>query len=153
ALERLGLRRGMRVLDVATGTGLVARAAQRLLGDPRDVVGIDPSAGMLREARRRFEGPLVQGHVEALPFGEASFDVLAIGYALGHAADLDVAFGECRRVLKPGGRLLVLEISRPESRRRQQLVRVYLTIIVPLLMALGTRTRQASVLSRYYWDT
>jgi demethylmenaquinone methyltransferase/2-methoxy-6-polyprenyl-1,4-benzoquinol methylase len=153
ALECLGLRPGMRLLDVATGTGLVARAAAAILGDPHAVVGLDPSAGMLREARKTVAGPLVRGQVEELPFETASFDVLTIGYALRHAADLDVAFLECRRVLKPGGRILVLEISRPPSPTRRRLACLYLTRVLPSLMTLATRRRDVGRLARYYWDT
>ena len=152
-LDRLGLRPGMTLLDVATGTGLVARAAARILRDPRAVVGLDPSAGMLREARKTVAGPLVQGQVEDLPFADAHFDVLTVGYALRHAADLEVAFRECRRVLKPGGRMLVLEISRPASAGRRRLIRSYFMYVLPAIMALTTRTRHATMLSRYYWDT
>src|SRR5262249_42900314 len=126
-LARAGLRAGMTMLDVATGTGLVARAAAQILGDPRAVVGLDPSAGMLRVARGHGAGLLVQGQVEELPFERASFDLLAIGYALRHAADLDVAFRECLRVLKPGGTIVVLEISRPLSPIRRALTRLYIT--------------------------
>src|SRR5262249_14918605 len=86
-------------------------------------------------------------------FADASFDFLTFGYALRHAADLDVAFGECRRVLKPGGRILVLEISRPASVPRRALIRVYFTKILPSIMALTTRNRRATTLTRYYWDT
>ena len=153
ALEGLELSSGMTLLDVATGTGLVARAAAEALGDPRAVVGLDPSAGMLREARKTFAGPLVQGQVEALPFASARFDALTIGYALRHAADLDVAFRECRRVLKPGGRLLLLEISRPPARFRRWLIRGYLTRVLPALMRLTTRNPDVGRLARYYWDT
>jgi demethylmenaquinone methyltransferase/2-methoxy-6-polyprenyl-1,4-benzoquinol methylase len=153
ALERAGLRRGMRVLDVATGTGLVARTAGALVGDPRGVIGIDPSAGMLREARKTLAGPLVQGRVEALPFASERFDVLAIGYALRHAADLEVAFRECLRVLKPDGRVLVLEISRAPAAGRRALLRFYFRTVLPLIMRLTTRDRHAQVLTRYYWET
>ena len=152
-LQNRGLRPGMRLLDVATGTGQVARAAVRILDDPRAVVGVDPSAGMLREARRTLAAPLVQGQVEELPFESARFDMLTIGYALRHATDLDVAFRECRRVLKPGGRILILEISRPPSRLQRQVVRLYLTRVLPSLMALTTRNRHLGRLARYYWDT
>jgi demethylmenaquinone methyltransferase/2-methoxy-6-polyprenyl-1,4-benzoquinol methylase len=153
ALERTGLRPGMRLLDVATGTGLVARAAGQILGDPGAVVGVDPSAGMLREARKTLASPLVQGRIEELPFATGHFDVVSLGYALRHAADLEVAFRECQRVLKPGGRLLVLEISRASARGRRALLRVYLTTVLPLIMRLSTRDRHAQVLTRYYWDT
>jgi demethylmenaquinone methyltransferase / 2-methoxy-6-polyprenyl-1,4-benzoquinol methylase len=153
ALTQVGLRAGMTVLDVATGTGLVARAAAQILGDPRAVVGLDPSAGMLRAARTRVAGPLVQGQIEELPFERASFDVLAIGYALRHAADLDVAFRECLRVLKPGGTILALEISRPSSPARRALARLYITRVLPWLIALTTGNPDVGRLARYYWDT
>ena len=153
ALESLGLRAGMTLLDVATGTGLVARAAAEILDDPRAVVGLDPSAGMLRQARMRLAGPLVQGQIEELPFGGARFDVVTIGYALRHAADLDVAFAECLRVLKPGGRILILEISRPPSPTQRQLARLYITRALPSLIALTTGNRDVRRLARYYWDT
>ena len=153
ALERAGLRPGMRVLDVATGTGLVARAAAQILGNPGAVVGVDPSAGMLRQAKKTLASPVVQGRIEELPFGSGRFDVLSIGYALRHAADLEVAFRECQRVLKPDGRLLVLEISRAPAAASRALLRFYLTTVLPFLMRLGTRDRHAQVLTRYYWDT
>lgn len=153
ALERIGLRPGMTLLDVATGTGLVAGAAVEILRDSRAVVGVDPSSGMLREARKALAGPLVRGRVEELPFGAARFDVVTIGYALRHAADLEVAFRECRRVLKPRGRLLVLEISRAPGRIRRTLMRAYFTWVLPSIMKLSTRDSHAHVLTRYYWDT
>ena len=76
-----------------------------------------------------------------------------MGYALRHVADLDVAFRECRRVLKPGGRLLVLEIFRPTSPMGRSLLRVYLSKVLPPLMRLSTGSAQAALLMRYHWDT
>ncbi len=152
-LRRAGLRPGMRLLDVATGTGLVARAAARILGDPRAVVGLDPSAGMLRQARRRLAGPLVQGLAEALPFARGRFDVLSMGYALRHVADLGVAFAEFRRVLRPGGRLLILEITPPRSPLGRRLLEGYLGRLLPRAIRLGTGSARAEMLVRYYWDT
>jgi demethylmenaquinone methyltransferase / 2-methoxy-6-polyprenyl-1,4-benzoquinol methylase len=153
ALERAGLRPGMRLLDVATGTGLVARAAVDIVREPGAVVGLDPSAGMLAEARKSFDGALVQGRVEDLPFRPERFDVLTIGYALRHAADLDIAFGECLRVLKPGGRLLILEISQAPSSVSRRLIRLHFTLVLPWAIRLTTRNRHAQMLTRYYWDT
>jgi demethylmenaquinone methyltransferase/2-methoxy-6-polyprenyl-1,4-benzoquinol methylase len=117
------------------------------------VVGVDPSTGMLREARRRFAGPLVQGRAEALPFADARFDLLSVGYALRHVPDLEDAFRECLRVLKPGGRLLVLELSRAPSPAGRALLRLYFTQVVPLVMRLRTPNPHARTLMRYYWDT
>jgi len=152
-LGRAGLRRGMTLLDVATGTGLVARSALAILDDPRAVIGLDPSAGMLREARRASSAPLVQGQVETLPFPRERFDVLTFGYALRHVTDLEIAFTECRRVLKPGGRLLVLEISRARSRAMRAMLRLYFLHVLPAIMWLSTRSTPARMLSQYYWET
>src|SRR4051812_20670109 len=78
ALLRAGLQPGMRVLDVATGTGLVARAALDLGIAPHDLVGLDPSAGMLREAGPRLRYQVVRGSADALPLASAHFDFLCM---------------------------------------------------------------------------
>jgi demethylmenaquinone methyltransferase / 2-methoxy-6-polyprenyl-1,4-benzoquinol methylase len=153
ALERLGLRPGMRLLDVATGTGPVARAAAQILGDPRAVVGLDPSAGMLAQARQAVSSALVQGRGEALPFASGHFDALSMGYALRHVPDLAATFREYYRVLKPGGKVLLLEISRPRSRAAFLATRFYMKTIVPFVTRVGTGSRPAGRLMEYYWDT
>jgi demethylmenaquinone methyltransferase/2-methoxy-6-polyprenyl-1,4-benzoquinol methylase len=153
ALERVGVRPGLRVLDVATGTGLVARAAAELVQDPSAVIGLDPSAGMLKESRKAAPSPLVQGRGEALPFSSERFDVLSMGYALRHVPDLARTFTEYHRVLKPGGRLVVLEISRPRGRAANWAARLYLKTLVPLVTRVGTRSASATRLMEYYWDT
>ncbi len=153
ALQRAGLCEGLKVLDVAVGTGLVAREAARLAGDPRLVTGLDPSAGMLREARRQLLLPGVLGVAERLPFADSSFDMVSLGYGLRHMSDLAVVFREFARVLAPGGTLCVLELTRPASRAGRALLRVYFRGVVPLLARLRTRSRDAAVLMRYFWDT
>lgn len=152
-LALAGLRPHMKLLDVATGTGQVARAATRILGDPRAVMGLDPSVGMLREARKAHAGPLVQGTAEAIPVRDDVFDMLSMGFALRHVATLEVAFAEYRRVLKPGGRLLLLEVSRPRSAVIRWGIRVYLQQVLPLIIRIGTGSPDARVLMKYYWDT
>jgi demethylmenaquinone methyltransferase/2-methoxy-6-polyprenyl-1,4-benzoquinol methylase len=153
ALRQAGLRPGQRVLDVAIGTGLVAREAVRLLGGPRDVVGIDLSEGMLRRARASLPVPLVCGRAEALPLADASFDFVSMGYALRHVAALPAAFAEYRRVLRPGGRLLLLEIARPQGRLAYAATRFYLGRLVPGVIARLGGGERARLLMRYYWDT
>lgn len=152
-LEKSGLVPGMRLLDVATGTGLVAREAAAILGDPRRVVGLDPSAGMLAECGRSTPVRLVQAVGEALPFRDAQFDRLSMGYALRHVPDLERAFREYRRVLKSGGRVVIMEIVRPRSRVGLFALRVLLKYALPLVTRIGTRSRGAERLMRYYWDT
>ena len=153
SLARAGLRRGMRLLDVATGTGQVARAALGILGDPRAVVGVDPNGPMLAEARRRLPITLVRGTAEALPFASERFDFLSMGFALRHVADLEIAFAECLRVLRPGGQVLLLEVTRPRSTAVRILVRLYLERVVPLVMRVTGRSGQAGLLMKYYWAT
>ncbi len=152
-LMKYGLRAGMKLLDVATGTGLVARAATSILREPGAVVGLDPSIGMLRQAQRTLAMPLVQGTVEDLPFATDHFDFLSMGYALRHMADLGVAFRQCLRVLKPGGRIMILEITAPRSGVGRYMLRVYFETVLPRVMRLHTASAEAELLLRYYWDT
>lgn len=153
ALARSGLCAGMKLLDVAVGTGLLARAAMDILRDPQSAIGLDPSSGMLGQARKALPIPLVRGTAEKLPFGNDRFDFLTMGYALRHVADLGVSFREFLRVLKPGGRILILEISRPSSVVGQYFIRVYLQKVLPLLMRMFTKSRYPQLLTTYYWDT
>lgn len=152
-LVKSGLRAGMKLLDVATGTGLVARAATRILREPGAVIGLDPSGGMLREAQKTLAIPLVQGTVEELPFATNHFDFLSMGYALRHLADLGVAFRQCLRVLKPGGRIMILEITLPRSAIGHHVVRAYFEKVLPRVTRLSTGSAEAELLMRYYWDT
>ncbi|HYF01430.1 MAG TPA: class I SAM-dependent methyltransferase, partial [Planctomycetota bacterium] len=146
-------RPGTRILDVATGTGLVARAAARLAGPGGSVVGLDPSVGMLSCARERGRLRLAQGLAERLPFRDASFDFLSMGYALRHVADLPSTFAEYRRVLRPGGKLLILDFARPRGAVAYGLVRLFLRTFVPLMSRLLAGGAEAELLMRYCWDT
>jgi demethylmenaquinone methyltransferase / 2-methoxy-6-polyprenyl-1,4-benzoquinol methylase len=152
-LTRAGLKPGMRLIDVATGTGLVAREGARILGDARRVVGLDPSAGMLSECRNAAAVRLVRGVGESLPFRDEQFDLLSMGYALRHVPDLDRAFAEYHRVLKRGGRVAILEIVRPRSRAGLVALRILLKHALPRLTRFGTGSAEAERLMRYYWDT
>jgi demethylmenaquinone methyltransferase/2-methoxy-6-polyprenyl-1,4-benzoquinol methylase len=153
ALLRAGLLPGMTVLDVGTGTGLTALAAIDLAGAPERVVGVDPSPGMLAASKVPAASARLVGAAERLPVASASFDFLSMGYALRHVADLDAVFGECLRVLRPGGRVALLEITRPAQRWRRVLLRVYMRGVVPLLARIFGRSAEMPHLMRYYWDT
>ena len=107
------VRRGDRVLDVCCGTGELALAAERAGGR---VVGLDFSERMLERARRKSSSiDWVAGDLLALPFPDAGFDAATVGFGVRNVEDLALAFHELRRVLRPGGRLGVLEITRPEG--------------------------------------
>ena len=151
AVRRAGIKPGMRLLDLATGTGVVARAAVEVIGDARSIVALDPSIGML--ASGRIDSPRVEGTAEQLPVRDASFDAITIGFALRHFADLRVVFSECFRVLRPGGRLLVLEITAPASRAGRTLLGAYMGAVVPAAIRLRSRSKRAAQLYRYYWET
>jgi demethylmenaquinone methyltransferase/2-methoxy-6-polyprenyl-1,4-benzoquinol methylase len=153
ALLHAGLSRGMRVLDVATGTGLVAREALATVGPEGCVVGLDPSAGMLAEAHRQLPMTLVRGRGEKLPLRDASFDFVSMGFALRHVTDLDSLFAEFRRVLKPGGVACVLEISRPRPKVIAEPLRVFMTRVVPAVARIARRHSDAQRLMDFYWDT
>jgi demethylmenaquinone methyltransferase/2-methoxy-6-polyprenyl-1,4-benzoquinol methylase len=153
ALLRAGVRPGMRVLDVAVGTGLVAREALAAVGEAGLVVGLDPASGMLREARAALQIPLVQGEGERLPFADRQFDFLSMGYALRHVSDLGRLFCEFRRVLRPDGVACVLEIARPNYALSRAVLKLYLRRIAPLLSRLVGATQEAPTLYRYFWDT
>jgi demethylmenaquinone methyltransferase/2-methoxy-6-polyprenyl-1,4-benzoquinol methylase len=96
---------------------------------------------------------LVNGRAEALPQAHASCDFLSMGYALRHIADLSAAFSEFHRVLRPGGRLLVLEITKPAGRMATLLLKGYMRTAVPLIARVVARRNDTSKLWRYYWDT
>lgn len=152
ALRRAGLAAGMRILDVGVGTGLLARQALAIVGDGGHVVGVDPSPGMMAQARLP-QVTLLQGRAEALPVADAAVDFVAMGYALRHLSDLHAAFAEFTRVLRPGGRLLLLEITRPGSRLATWALRSYMRSVVPTAARWVTGHADTSQLWRYYWDT
>ena len=153
ALGRAGLKPGMCVLDIGTGTGLVAREAATLVGDATLVIGVDPSIGMIARARVPAGLRLLPGAAEAIPVPDGSADFLSMGYALRHLSDFAPAFAEFYRVLRPGGRLCILEITQPDGVLGRALLRGYLRGVVPTIAAFVSRHREMPKLMRYYWDT
>ena len=152
ALQRAGLAAGAQVLDVGIGTGLVAREALKIIGTQGRLTGVDPSVGMMNQVH--LPGvELVRGKAEALPRPDASADFLSMGYALRHIGDVAAAFGEFHRVLRPGGRLVVLEITKPEGAIGTAVLKGYMRAVVPLIARVVARQRHTSELWRYYWDT
>lgn len=130
-IAALELRGGERVLDLGCGTGDLALAAAALGALP---VGLDVAAGMLALAGER--GPAldwVRGEGEALPFAEATFGAVVSGFALRNLVDPARALAECARILRPGGRIAILEVDEPEPLLLRLGHRVYFHALVPWL--------------------
>jgi demethylmenaquinone methyltransferase/2-methoxy-6-polyprenyl-1,4-benzoquinol methylase len=153
ALRRAGLLPGMRVLDIGVGTGLTAKQAAFLVGISGHVTGIDPSPGMIRRAKVPAAVNLLIGSAEAIPAAAESADFLCMGYALRHIADFSAALREFIRVLKPGGRICLLEITRPEGQASRAMLKAYMRGVVPFLAGILGENSDSPKLMRYYWDT
>lgn len=152
-LRRNGLQAGMTLLDVAAGTGLVAAEGQRLIGPSGRLLALDPSPGMLAELRKKLNVETIEAYAESIPLPDNHVDFVSMGYALRHVGDLDQAFGEYLRVLRPGGRACIMEISRPESRLGQLALRAYIRGVVPFVARLTCNQADVKLLWEYYGET
>ena len=108
---------------------------------------------MLRQAQENGVTDILRGVAEHLPFPDDTFDFVIMGYAIRHVFDLQHTFNEYWRVSKPGGRIVILEISRPNSPASFQFIRFFLKWIVPGFSYLRTHNPQIRTLMRYFWDT
>ena len=123
------VRPGDRVLDACCGTGDLALAARKA---GAEVVGLDFSERMLERARRKSsEIEWLQGDLLELPFEDASFDAATVGFGVRNVVDLERGLAELRRVLRPGGRLGILEITRPRGPLRL-FYRLWFDVLIPL---------------------
>jgi demethylmenaquinone methyltransferase/2-methoxy-6-polyprenyl-1,4-benzoquinol methylase len=119
-LAQTGLKNGQRALDVAGGTGDLTAGMSRQVGPDGEVVMSDINDAMLEQGRRRLMDKgiagnvkFVQANAEELPFDDNSFDCITIAFGLRNVTHQDKALASMFRVLKPGGRLLILEFSKP----------------------------------------
>jgi len=138
AIRELAPLKPKRLLDVATGTGDFALAALSL--KPERVVGLDISPGMLEEGRNKMRAKgvesiveMVEGASESLPFADGSFDAATVGFGVRNFEHLEQGLREIRRVLRPGGRVAILEPSFPQRFPLRQMFGFYFQRIVPIL--------------------
>jgi len=154
AVAALNLGASAQVLDIATGTADLAILEATTHPDCR-VEGVDPSSRMLeigREKARRAglssRVNLVQGSAESLPFGAASFDGVSIAFGIRNVPDRPRALREMARVTRPGGRVVVLELSEPRSGLLGPLARFHVHSVVPFLGGLISGSREYRYLQR-----
>ncbi len=137
------------ILDVATGTGKMASILARRRG-VRQVVGLDYTSSMLRRAKtslakqkKNSNIDLLQGDAQNLPFPDATFDCVTVTYALRNVTDIGRTFAEMTRVVRPGGRVISLELTRPDKSILQKLYFFYMQHIAPLLGGMISGRRDA----------
>ncbi|MAK43779.1 MULTISPECIES: bifunctional demethylmenaquinone methyltransferase/2-methoxy-6-polyprenyl-1,4-benzoquinol methylase UbiE [Spongiibacter] len=144
-IELSGVRRGNSVLDIAGGTGDLAAKFSRLVGSEGKVVLADINDSMLQVGREKLTNrgivgniEYVQANAECLPFPDNSFDCITIAFGLRNVTDKDAALRSMLRVLKPGGRLLVLEFSKPTNELMSKVYDRYSFDILPRMGKLIT---------------
>jgi demethylmenaquinone methyltransferase/2-methoxy-6-polyprenyl-1,4-benzoquinol methylase len=145
-LRRNGLQAGMTLLDVAA-------EGQRLIGPSGRLLALDPSPGMLAELRKKLDVETIEAYAESIPLPDNHVDFVSMGYALRHVGDLDQAFDEYLRVLRSGGRVCIMEISRPDSRLGQLALRAYIRGVVPFVARLTRNQADVKLLWEYYGET
>ena len=150
AVELSGVRPGQRVLDLAAGSGDLARRFAGLVGPSGQVILSDINASMLRNGREHMvEAGLVgnvgytQADAERLPFPDNRFDCISIGFGLRNVTHKEAALAEMHRVLKPGGRALVLEFSHPRSAPLKAAYDLYSFKLLPLMGKLVARDAES----------
>ena len=148
ALKWLRPHRPQQMMDVATGTGDFALLACRMLR-PQSLVGTDISEGMMQVARRKAREAGLDERIsfrredcEALTFADASFDAVTVAFGIRNFEHLDRGLREMCRVLRPGGHLVILELSTPDRFPLKQLYRIY-SRLIPLMGRLVSHDRSA----------
>ena len=152
-LRSVGLRAGMSHLDIGSGTGVCALLAQEIVGESGRVVSLDPSIRMLEVARARGVRETVHSGAEHLPFSDGSFDCVSMAYMLRHIEDMHIAFAEARRVLRPGGRLIILEVTAAEGAIAAPIFRFTMRHIAPAVGVLASGRISTFPMMRYWAET
>ncbi|MCL1122676.1 bifunctional demethylmenaquinone methyltransferase/2-methoxy-6-polyprenyl-1,4-benzoquinol methylase UbiE [Shewanella seohaensis] len=145
-IEVSGARPGMKVLDLAGGTGDLTAKFSHLVGDKGEVVLADINDSMLKVGRTKLRDRgivgnvnYVQANAEALPFPDNHFDIITIAFGLRNVTDKDAALRSMNRVLKPGGKLLVLEFSKPQHELMRKVYDLYSFKVLPKMGEIITK--------------
>lgn len=148
AIKQLGEMQPKKILDVATGTGDFAFEALKL--NPDKLVGIDISDGMLEVGRKKIKERGLEDKMEfknadseALPFSDNQFDAVTVSFGVRNFQNLTIGLSEILRVLKPGGRVVILEFSKPKRFPLKQLYFAYFKLIMPTIGKLVSKDKSA----------
>lgn len=149
ALQQLKALKPKYMLDVATGTGDVAIMANKML-NPEKITGIDISEGMLEFGRKKLleQGltakiELLKGDSETINFNTDTFDAITVAFGVRNFQNLEKGLSEMYRVLKPGGKLVVLEFSRPKLPGVKTLYNLYMKVLAPGIGKMFAKNRKA----------
>jgi demethylmenaquinone methyltransferase / 2-methoxy-6-polyprenyl-1,4-benzoquinol methylase len=149
AIKELAALQPQKILDVATGTGDVAIMTYKFL-KPETIIGIDISEGMLQLGRQKCANLLLNKHIdlqqgdsEAINFPDNTFDAVTVAFGVRNFQDLRQGLSEMRRVLKPGGKLVVLEFSKPKQVLFKGFYNLYMRIVTPGIGKLISKNREA----------
>ena len=137
------------MLDIATGTADVALMAQKIL-NPQKIVGIDISKEMLNigiakvaKANLNTVIDLQMGDSEAINFGDNTFDAVTVAYGVRNFENLEKGMAEIQRVLKPNGRLIVLEFSKPKQNIWSKFYNLYMGVVAPKMVSVFSKNKEA----------
>jgi demethylmenaquinone methyltransferase/2-methoxy-6-polyprenyl-1,4-benzoquinol methylase len=149
-IETAAARPGMKVLDLAGGTGDLTAKFSQIVGEQGQVVLADINDSMLKVGRAKLRDKgivnnvsYVQANAEALPFPDNHFDIITIAFGLRNVTDKDAALRSMHRVLKPGGKLLVLEFSKPQHKVMRKAYDLYSFKILPKMGELITKDAES----------
>src|SRR5512143_106477 len=145
AVARSGIREGDRVLDVCTGTGALATLLAQQVGPTGSVTGADFCAEMLNVARKKYGSrcrnlSFILSDAKRLPFRDNTFDAVTVAFGMRNIPDTSLALQEIKRVLKPGGKFMCLELTRPRGSWFRALYEWYVFRIMPLIGKIVVKT-------------
>lgn len=150
ALKLCRLRPGARVLDLCCGTGKMMALECRAVGETTQVTGLDFNKEMMVRCKKNLKRTLgqdrfrlVQGDAAALTFSQNSFDCVTIAFGIRNIENKTDAIAEMYRVLRPGGRVVCLELSKPEIPVLNRIYSLYFNHVLPIIGYLGTRDKAA----------